>query len=92
MKHYILSFRASGVRPLAKASLFVLVLACVHPVRAADRSWTGAAGNGGWSSANNWNPTGAPQNGDSLSFYVNAGTVNDLTDLRLNSIRCDSTV
>src|SRR5687767_7791981 len=32
------------------------------------RTWTGAAANGNWSTAANWTPSGAPQNGDDLVF------------------------
>jgi hypothetical protein len=66
----------------------------VAPASAATRVWTNVVGNANWSNATNWN-NGVPVDGDSvvllrhpLGFFVSA--VNDLTNLTLASIRCES--
>ena len=47
---------------------------------AADKNWTGGAGDFRFSSAANWNPSGAPANGDSL-FFSSSSAVNVTNDL-----------
>ena len=66
----------------------------VAPARATTRVWTNVVGNANWSNATNWS-NGVPVDGDSvvllrhpLGFFVSA--VNDLTNLTLASIRCES--
>ena len=68
-----------------RAMLFCLALLSVHPLRGIDRNWTGAASNHRWSTASNWNPAGAPQNGDSLT--LRDYSTNDLIGLNLHSIQ-----
>ena len=55
-------------------SLFALTLC------AADKSWTGGAGNTLFSSSANWNPSGAPADGDALLF-ANSSAVNVTNDI-----------
>lgn len=69
-------------------------VALVAPVRATTRVWTNVVGNANWSNATNWS-NGVPVDGDSvlllrhpLGSFVSA--VNDLTNLTLASIRCES--
>ncbi len=58
---------------------------------AAARLWIGAGPNGLWSTAANWNPAGAPQNGDSLTFPIGnpftvRSMVNDLANLTFDTL------
>ena len=55
-------------------SLFALTLC------ATDKSWTGGAGNTLFSSGANWNPAGAPADGDALLF-ANSSAVNVTNDI-----------
>lgn len=62
-----------------------LILSLATRAAAIERAWTGAAGDRIWSTAGNWNPSGAPQNGDSLT--LGESSTNDLIALNLRSIR-----
>ncbi len=55
---------------------------------AAEKIWTGGAGNGLFSSANNWSPSGQPANGDALRFENSAAVsaVNDLVGYSFSGI------
>ena len=98
MKHCLDSSRASGFRALAKtngfaaaltgAGVLLLLLGIVSPAGAADRQWTGSA-SGLWSNPNNWSPAGIPQDSEDLIFDTNQNEsmVNDLTNLRVGSLR-----
>jgi hypothetical protein len=88
-------------RRLAGLSLIILtaigVLAtpgALLPARAVTtRTWVGP-NNGTWSTAANWSPAGAPQNGDALVFPSPAATakssVNNLVELTVDSIQFDT--
>ena len=90
MKHGFSYRRSGAIGALSKALFLGMALAWAHPARAIDREWIGGAGNQLWSSAANWNPAGAPQNGDRLRFISDPVGPdlgeNDLVDLRLASI------
>ena len=59
---------------------------------AASRTWTGSGGNNKWSTPNNWNPVGAPGNGDDLHIFASSATTdNDLSNLQLDSLVIGST-
>jgi len=58
------------MKPLPKTTAFAVLLAC-HPgaARAAEYSWTGAAGDGLWHTPGNWKPSsGFPHSGDDVIF------------------------
>ena len=48
----------------------VLALLALGPAeaRAAEKTWTGGAGDGLWASASNWSPSGAPASGDNVTI------------------------
>src|SRR5687768_9232559 len=50
----------------------ILLLSLLPSANAALRLWTGAGPNAFWSTAANWNPSGAPQNGEDLIFPAGA--------------------
>src|SRR5580765_270214 len=53
------------------------------------RLWTGAGADAYWSTAANWNPAGAPQNGDDLGFTAGMPrqtSTNDLAGRQFNSL------
>src|SRR3989442_15755554 len=82
---------------LAQLITFVLALCPIEEGNAATRQWTGSSTSGNWSAAANWNPPGAPANGDDLLFVpallpaAELFATNDLAGLRLNSITFDGT-
>jgi len=52
----------------------------------APKAWTGGGADNNWSTAANWNPTGAPTNGASLAFPAGASRLsnhNDIANLSL---------
>ena len=55
---------------------------------AAEKIWTGGAGDGLFSSANNWSPSGLPANGDALTFSSSSAVnvTNDLTGYAFSNI------
>ena len=59
------------------------------PAFATDRQWTGAV-NDYWSEPGNWNPAGAPQNGDNLKFTSGSDShrnmINDVTNLAISDL------
>jgi autotransporter-associated beta strand protein len=59
------------------------------PALGIDRHWVGQT-NPYWSEPSNWNPAGAPQNGDDLDFDggndSNQSMVNDVVNLTVNSL------
>jgi autotransporter-associated beta strand protein len=72
-----------------KLMLALAVCCAVMPARAATRIWLGA--NSLWSNRDNWSPSGAPQNGDSLSFpignqFMEFSMNNDLVNLTIETI------
>jgi hypothetical protein len=70
-------------------TLFAVGLcAATSPSLAATRTWDGGGGNALFSSATNWNPDGAPANGDDLVFSSTAPATitNDLTGRTFGSI------
>ena len=76
--------------PAGRALLCVMVLLfTTNSSWAIFRLWTGNGGNANWSTAANWNPAGAPQDGDDL-FFVDGtsrqSNVNNLSGRRFNSI------
>jgi len=83
------------MKTFIQTSLVLAGLALTAFNSAADtRVWTNVVGNANWSNAANWS-NGVPVDGDSVvllrhptSSFVNA--VNDLTNLTLASIRCES--
>lgn len=65
------------------------VLAVIGTASAATKNWSGGGVNHYWSTPLNWNPMGAPQDGDALVFpsaAIQRHNVNDLTNLRIHSI------
>jgi autotransporter-associated beta strand protein len=93
MNRRIVPSRINGFRALAKTILLGLVLAgaadWLAPLARAElRLWRGSA-NAFWSEPANWDPAGVPRNGDELSFdrdESNRSMINDLTDLRIQSL------
>lgn len=82
-------FRVRGMKAYVAAENGVLVLRDV-PVSSAE--WTGAAGDGLWSTAGNWLNDALPQYGSSIHFPVAAGgaTTMDIPGLVAASIDVDS--
>src|SRR5258707_11902667 len=78
--------KVSGLLPRAA---FVLPLLLIPLSAAATlRQWTGASNNF-WSNSSNWNPNGAPANGDDLEFpsgALNTSIQNNMFSLSLHSI------
>ncbi len=79
--------------------LFLCVATLFLPVSGAYGSeipvnWTGSAGDSAWTTANNWNPTGAPNNGaNTYGVTVNgAGTVNLVGAFSIDSLAMTSSV
>ena len=52
------------------ASFAVFIMICVN-LSAADKTWTGNAGNNDWNTAGNWSPTGVPQTTDTVTLSDN---------------------
>ncbi len=74
------------------AGIFIAVLSLVFmpatPVRAADNDWTGASGDGLWSTAGNWS-SGVPTTGQNVSldkYDTPQNTTYDLTSLSLGNV------
>ncbi len=65
-----------------------VLLFSVLYVSAADKTWTGGAGNLLFSSSANWDPSGAPASGDSLIFANSSSisVVNDIVDNTYSNI------
>lgn len=63
------------------ASIALYFLCSAQPVGAALRLWTGAGPNDLWSTPANWNPAGAPQNGEDLGFLAGAPRQTSTNDL-----------
>jgi autotransporter-associated beta strand protein len=82
------TFRSVLARAVTVTATAVILLsgATVAPAAAAMRTWVGVSG-GSWSEPTNWNPVGAPVNGDILVFDNSGGasSVNDLS-LTVNTI------
>ena len=74
--------RTSGVAFMGVCCFFAGALS------AAEKIWTGGAGDGLFSSANNWNPSGQPANGDALIFSPGSAVnvTNDLTGYAFSGI------
>jgi autotransporter-associated beta strand protein len=75
---------------LRTAAVVFAILSVSAPARAATKSYTCNSSSNQWSHAANWLPAGVPQNGDTLIFgnlAGNRGTVNDLPNLRVDSIQ-----
>jgi hypothetical protein len=73
----------------ARLRVFVWLasIASVGPISlpAATFTWDGGAGTGAWGTNTNWNPDGAPANGDSLVF--DASSANSQYSITLGSNR-----
>ncbi|MEP7214647.1 MAG: hypothetical protein ABI782_00250 [Anaerolineaceae bacterium] len=72
-------------------SVFVIAEEATPANAAATRAWTGAV-DLKWSTPGNWNPVGAPVNGDSVFFLASASgktVTNDLVNLNLASVFID---
>ncbi len=66
-----------------------VVLTAVAPPTGVTRTWTGDGSNDFWSTAQNWSPAGAPQNGDALVFPSNTPrrtNINDRSNLAVQSL------
>jgi autotransporter-associated beta strand protein len=66
-----------------------IVLTAIAPPSGVTRTWTGNGTNDFWSTTQNWNPVGAPQNGDALVFPSNTArrtNINDRSNLAVQSI------
>jgi fibronectin-binding autotransporter adhesin len=66
-----------------------VTLTAVVPASGLTRTWTGLGANDFWSTTQNWNPAGAPQNGDALVFPSNTPrrtNINDRSNLAVQSI------
>jgi autotransporter-associated beta strand protein len=55
--------------------LCVLLVGPSAYAQACDKTWTGNGGNNDWFTANNWNPVGAPTNGQNICFTSNGPAV-----------------
>jgi fibronectin-binding autotransporter adhesin len=76
------------------ASVATLLLASPCPCLATVRVWTGNGADSNWSTSANWNPAGAPLDGDDLVFVDGAArqsNFNDLSGRRLNAITFSGT-
>lgn len=85
--------QTGGPSSLAKNAflrlLLVSALCCLtSTAEATTRIWTGTGGNKFWSTPGNWNPVGAPQNGEVLRIEAESVSTNDLVNLRLDAIWC----
>ena len=65
---------------MMKKSVFCLLSLFALTLCASDKNWTGGAGNTLFSSGANWNPAGAPADGDALLF-ANSSAVNVTNDI-----------
>src|SRR2546429_9847929 len=76
---------------LLRGFLAILISwALATSAQATTRSWTGNGINNKWSTAGNWSPSGAPQDGDTLVFNsgaVQKGNANDLVNRRIFEIQ-----
>ncbi len=95
MKDQSISVQLSRTRTatsiLTQSLPLTLALCCAaFSTNAAVREWTGSA-NGYWSEPSNWNPAGAPQNGDDLDFKTATHNVmtNDLANLSVRLLFWD---
>ncbi|MDA3924830.1 MAG: hypothetical protein PF904_09050 [Kiritimatiellae bacterium] len=73
-----------------------ILLLVVFTVSAADKTWTGGAGDSLFSSDANWSPSGAPASGDALIFSNSVAesvisVVNDLADFTFSGISATGT-
>ena len=65
----------SASRILRLSFLCVLLLGGRAFAQPCDKTWTGSGGNNDWFTANNWNPVGAPTNGQNICFTSNGPAV-----------------
>ena len=78
--------RAFPARGVVVLGALVLSVSSGH---AALRLWTGSGPNAFWSTSANWNPAGAPQNGDDLAFVagmLRQTNTNDLSGRSFHSL------
>lgn len=73
---------------LIKTGVALLFSLLAWTLSAAEKTWTGGAEDALFSSSGNWDPAGAPENGDALFFSGSAavGAVNDIQGLSLSGI------
>ncbi|HZO57467.1 MAG TPA: hypothetical protein VFB63_32445, partial [Bryobacteraceae bacterium] len=61
--------------------LVALIFAPASSAHAVTRTWTGNGSDNFWSTAANWSPSGAPQNGDDLVFPGQANRLSSVNNL-----------
>ncbi|MEO6182229.1 MAG: autotransporter-associated beta strand repeat-containing protein, partial [Verrucomicrobiota bacterium] len=69
------------LHPSVALVLIFLFLASASSAPAALKTWLGTGGTGNWSTSGNWSPSGAPANGDDLSFPAGAGQLLNTNNL-----------
>lgn len=79
---------------LTTAILAILSVSGLSDACGATKTWTGGGANNNWATVANWNPAGAPVNGDTLFFPAAASRLNNtnnLSNLRIDSLTVTGT-